>query len=73
MQKYITSAKIEVEILKDINNNKDKYYVNIIDSFYFYDKLNCEYFAIIFEKLGHDLLYYIKKNKYFGIININLI
>jgi len=49
----------------------NNYYVNIIDNFYFYDKLNTQYFAIVFEKLGHDLLYYIKKNHYFGNYNIN--
>ncbi len=74
IEKYIKSAKLEVEVLKDINNDNmiNKYYVNMVDCFYFNDKLNIEYFAIAFEKLGHDLLYYIKKNNYYGRSTFNI-
>ena len=66
--KYIDSAKIEAEILYDINSKNDsaqKYILNIKDSFLF-TKHDMEYFALVTDLCGYSLYDYIQMNNYHG-------
>ena len=66
--KYIDSAKIEAEILYDINSKNDsaqKYILNIKDSFLF-TKHDMEYFALVTDLCGYSLYDYIQMNDYHG-------
>ena len=72
VKRYIESAEIEVDILKEIKNkimvsgsSNPNYCITLEEDFKFSDS-NGEYMALVFEKLGLSLYEYIKMNNYLG-------
>lgn len=72
VKRYIESAEIEVDILKDIKekimasgSSNPNYCITLEEEFKFSDS-NGEYMALVFDKLGLSLYEYIKMNNYLG-------
>lgn len=65
VEKYTSSAKIEVDILKDIQNvdgNGESHCVVLRDQFMYKDRIMC----LVFEYLGDSLYEFLKRNDYKG-------
>ena len=65
MKRYIKSAKIEADILKDVARAGPSECVKIEDSFHFREGEN-DHYCIVFEPLGKSLYDMIKLNRYKG-------
>lgn len=64
VEKYISSAKTERSIVKEVNRQdpEDKFHVvRYIESFSY-----CNHYCLVFERLGPSLYDVIKKNNYKG-------
>jgi len=64
VEKYISSAKTERAIVKEINRNdpEDRYHiVKYVESFNY-----CNHYCLVFERLGPSLYDITKKNNYKG-------
>lgn len=67
VKRYIESAEIEIDIIKNIQNlqGERNFCVKMVEYFKFNEKKN-EYLAIVFEKLGISLYEFIKANRFLG-------
>ena len=73
--KYIRSAKIEADILKDIQRAQDLFPDRIYETVWLFETFSFksavkgdtkEYYCLVFEPLGKSLYQYIERNKFRG-------